>query len=122
MSQLRNILKKIKPSRSHGIDFIDANSIKVSAPLIEESLLHMVNLSITSAKFASLWKIQLVLPLHKKNDKMDGSNYRPVSHIIKLGKIVEYAIHKQVYKHFVLHDIFTAITMASLETTHTQQL
>ena len=106
MSQLRNILKKIKPSRSHGIDFIDANSIKVSAPLIEESLLHMVNLSITSAKFASLWKIQLVLPLHKKNDKMDGSNYRPVSHIIELGKIVEYAIHQQVYQHFVLHDLF----------------
>ena len=66
----------------------------------------MVNLSITSGKFASFWKIQLVLPLHKKNDKLDGSNYRPVSHIIELGKIVEYAVHQQVYQHFVLHHLF----------------
>ena len=56
ISQMRKILKKIKPSRSHGMDFIliDANSIKVAAPLLEDSILHMVNLSISSGKFASL--------------------------------------------------------------------
>ena len=58
ISQMRKILKKIKPSRSHGMDFIDANSIKVAAPLLEDSILHMVNLLISSGKFASLWKIQ----------------------------------------------------------------
>jgi hypothetical protein len=65
-----------------------------------------VNLSISTGKFASLWKIQLVHPLHKKNDKLDGTNYRPVSHIIELGKIVEYVIHDQVYSHFVQHKMF----------------
>ena len=104
--KLRNVLKKLKPSRSHGVDFIDANSIKIAAPLIEDSILHLVNLSISSGEFATLWKIQLVLPLHKKNDKMDATNYRPVSHIIELGKIVEYVIHDQVYSHFAQHKLF----------------
>ena len=47
-----------------------------------------------------------MLPLFKKNDKLDGTNYRPVSHIIELGKIVEYVVHDQVYNHFVEHKMF----------------
>ena len=104
--KLRQIMKKLKPSRSHGMDFIDSSSIKLALPLIEDAILHLVNLSISSKKFSQLWKIQLVLPLHKKNDPMDGANYRPVSHIIELGKIVEYVVHEQVYTHFKSHQLF----------------
>ena len=104
--KLRKVLKKIKPSRSHGIDFIDAHSIKLAAPLIEDSLLHIINLSITTGCFATSWKTQLVLPLFKKNDRLDGTNYRPVAHIVELGKIVEGVVHDQVYNHFVQHDLF----------------
>ena len=96
----------MKFSRSHGSDFIDSYSIKLSGPLIEDALLHIINLSITSGVFATSWKTQLVLPLHKKNDKLEGSNYRPVSHIIELGKLVECVIHRQVYEHFVKYELF----------------
>ena len=99
-------MKKLKPSRSHGMDFIDSYSLKLAFPLIEDSILHLVNLSITSKTYSKNWKFQLVLPLHKKNDTMDGTNYRPVSHIIEVGKIVEYAVHDQVYTHFVQHKLF----------------
>jgi hypothetical protein len=53
MVKLRTILKKLKPSHSHGMDFIDANSINIAAPLIEDSILHIVNLSISTGEFAS---------------------------------------------------------------------
>ena len=52
------------------------------------------------------WKKQLVLPLHKKGDKLLGTNYRPVSHISEVSKIVEYAAHGQVYDHFSNNNIF----------------
>ena len=106
MNKLRKIMKKLKPSRSHGTDFIDSSSIKLAFPLIEDSVLHLVNLSILNKKFAEIWKMQLVLPLHKKNDTMDGNNYRPVSHIIELGKIIEYVVHDQVYSHFKDNKLF----------------
>ena len=106
LSKLRKIMKKLKPSRSHGTDFFDSSSIKLAFHLIEESVLHLVSLSISSKKFAELWKMQLVLPLHKKNDAMDGSNYRPVSHIIELGKIIEYVVYDQVYNHFKDNKLF----------------
>ena len=44
--KLRQILKKLKGNRSSGIDFIDGYSIKLAAPLIEDVLLHLVNLTI----------------------------------------------------------------------------
>ena len=99
-------MKKFKNSRTHGMDFIDSSSLKLALPLIEDSILHLVNLSIENGDFAENWKIQLILPLHKKNDKLNGSNYRPVSHIIEVGKIAEYAIHEQVYNHFSSWNLF----------------
>ena len=106
LQKLRKLMKKIKPSRSHGFDFIDSFSLKLAFPLVEDSILHLVNLSITTMTYSKKWKTQLVLPLHKKNDTMDGTNYRPVSHIIEVGKIAEYAVHDQVYNHFVQHNLF----------------
>ena len=36
----------------------------------------------------------------------EGSNYRPVSHIIEAGKIAEKVIHEQVYEHFKANKLF----------------
>ena len=59
VTKVRQVLKKMKPSRSHGIDCIDAHSIKIAAPLIEEAVLHLVNLSISTGCFATFWKLNL---------------------------------------------------------------
>ena len=37
---------------------------------------------------------------------MDGSNFRPVAHIIEVGKLAEMIIHEQVYNHFEEHGLF----------------
>ena len=54
--ELKTILKKRKGNRSSGIDYIDGYSIKVAAPLIEDILLHLVNLSIEKSEYPQLWK------------------------------------------------------------------
>ena len=103
---MREIINRLRPSRSHGHDFIDAFSLKIAYPLIEDSVLFLVNESLSSGQFPDGWKHQLVLPLHKKDDKLDGSNYRPVSHINEISKIIEYVVHEQVSKHFTGNDLF----------------
>ena len=72
--KLRKLMKKLKPSRSHGLDFIDSYSLQLAFPILEDSILHLVNLSISSRTYSKNWKFQLILPLHKKNDSMDGTN------------------------------------------------
>ena len=45
-------MKKSKDGKSCGFDMIDGQSLKAAAPLIEDSLLHIINLSILTNEFA----------------------------------------------------------------------
>ena len=103
---LRMIMKRMKCKRVHGVDWIDSYSLKIASPLLEDSLLHLVNLSIRQSKFAKKWKPQLIHPFHKKKAKDQVENYRPVSHLVQVGKIAEYAVNFQIIEHFHKHDLF----------------
>ena len=105
-SELRKYVKRMKGNRSSGIDMIDSFSLKLAATHIEDILLHIINLSISKSKYPSPWKTQLIHPFHKKGDKNHPGNYRPVSHIVELSKLEEYAIFDQVSSHFNLHGLF----------------
>ena len=65
-----------------------------------------MNMSIKKKAFSKASKVQLVMPLHKKADRLEASNYRPLAHIVEVDKIVEYAIHEQVYSHLEEHKVF----------------
>ena len=65
----------------------------------------MVNLSIESQNFAAPWKPQLILPFHKTKEKTKVENYRPVSHLVEVGKLVEYIIGEQILEHFISNDL-----------------
>ena len=102
---LRKLIKKMKGGHSCGIDGIDSFSLKLAAPLIEESLLHLVNLSIRTATFPVSWKHQLIFPQHKKDEKFLVKNYRPVSHLNEIGLLTERAICYQIIEHFMINDL-----------------
>ena len=104
--QLEKYLKKLKGSKCYGIDMIDSYSLQLAAPHIIDILQHLVNLSIGSGTFGSIWKVQLIYPFHKKASKTDPMNYRPVSHISEVSKLVEYAVFDQLMEHFVSNNLF----------------
>ena len=93
----------MKGKRVHGVDWIDSYSLKLASPLIEDCLIHLINLSIRGSSFATRWKPQLIFPFHKKKEKDAIENYRPVSHQVQVGKMVEYAIYFQIIEHFSKH-------------------
>ena len=96
----------MKGGRSSGVDNIDSYTLKLAAPLIEEALEHLINLSIKSGTFASFWKPQLIFPQHKKSEKDVIENYRPVSHLVEVGKLVETEVYDQLIEHFISNDLF----------------
>ena len=105
--QLQKYISKLKGSKSCGIDQIDSYSLKLAAPHIEDVLLHVVNTAMEKG-YPTCWKIQLIFPFFKKKDRTDPENYRPVSHIVEISKIVEYAVQEQTLDHFLSNDIFHA--------------
>ena len=54
----------------------------------------------------SRWKPQLIIPHYKKKERDLLENYRPVSNLVQVGIIVEYAVYFQIVDHFVKHDLF----------------
>ena len=106
IKMLRNIIRNMKGGQSCGNDYIDGYSLKLAAPLMEDALLHIVNLSLSCNKFADRWKHQLIFPQYKKGDKLLAINYRPVSHLVEIGLLIERAVHKQILDHFLNNDLF----------------
>ena len=58
---------------------------------------HLVNLSYTSGEYPKLCQIAKVIPLFKKRDPLDCSNYRPISLLYTVIKIFEKCFCKRVY-------------------------
>ena len=79
---------------------IDGYSIKLACPLIEEIILHLVNLSLSKSQYPQYWKVSKISPYYKKGDKQLTENYRPVSNLIFVGMICEKVITEQVFYHF----------------------
>ena len=67
----------------------------------------IVNLSMTSEVVPSLMKEARVTPLFKKGSRLDCGNYRPVSILNILSKVLERAVHGQFVAYLTRGGILT---------------
>ena len=92
---IRNFLSSLNVNKSTGLDNIGPRILKMSTDIIAPSLLFIVNKSITSGKFPSIWKEAKVKPLYKAGSKEDVNNYRPISILPTLSKLIEKWVESQ---------------------------
>ena len=93
------IIIGLKNSKSTGTDSIDTRIIKLIAGKILAPLTHIINLSISTSKFPSIWKVAKVVSLLKKGDSLNPKNYRPVALLPIFSKILERVIFNQMVKY-----------------------
>ena len=89
-------LKSIKRKKATGLDNLPAGLLKNSAEQISAPLTYLINLSLTTGVFPTDWKAAKVMPLHKSVPFSNFDNYRPISILPVLSKIIEKIIHHQV--------------------------
>ena len=58
-------------------------------------LTHIMNCSLTSSSFPSIWKKAHIIPLPKSPFPSSVSQYRPISILPILSKVLEHIVHKQ---------------------------
>ena len=102
---ISRIIANLKNAKSVGLDQIDTNIIKLVKEEILPSLTHIVNLSILQSIFLDKFKIAKVVPLHKKDDKLNPKNYRPVAILPVISKILERVIYLQITEYFHENDL-----------------
>ena len=77
-------------------DKVKAFMIQTAAKVTSPALVKLVNITITEAKFPGRWKFHVVVSHHKKVDKLSVGNYRPLCHLLEIGKLVELVVWYQL--------------------------
>ena len=83
------ILQCIDISKAAGIDKISGRLLKDGANILAKPIAKMCNISISSLFFPSDWKIAKLKPLHKKGSKTNPENFRLVSLLPLMSRVIE---------------------------------
>ena len=81
-------------------DHIPSKIIKENIDLFSVKLSNDINDSIDKTLFPSNLKLADITPAHKKGNKTDKSNYRPISILPAMSKVFERVMYKQLYIFF----------------------
>ena len=100
-------LKSLKTNKSIGLDKISARLLKDAVSAISPSLTKLFNLSINLHSFPSVWKCSKVIALFKSGNRDDPSNYRPISILPTISKILEKAVHIQFYEYLHVNNLLS---------------
>ena len=87
-------LRTLDVSKANGPDGISARMLKETATSIAPSVTNLFNLSLKSGCFPTFWKLSHIVPIPKSNNHTNPSNYRPISLLSVLSKVLEHHTHK----------------------------
>ena len=104
--QILKIVKSLKNTNSSGVDSITTKIIKDSIGVLITPITRIVNTSILTGTFPEDWKLAKVIPILKKGDSKEKSNYRPISILPVTSKILEETVRQQVSRYFEKNNLF----------------
>ena len=89
-AEVRKLLTSI-PSKSCKLDFIPTSLLKSCSNVFSELICTLANLSFAEGCFPAIFKQAIVKPLIKKPglDKSEPSNFRPISNLNNISKLLE---------------------------------
>jgi len=105
--ELVDAFTHLKPSKAQGFDELPSKVIKHLAPVVLHPTLWLFNCIIETACIPAAWKVSRIVPVHKKGDKKNVANYRPISNISGLSKIFERCLITKLRK--IDPDIFLGL-------------
>ena len=97
VQELANILKNFKNKLSAGPDHIPTKVLKSSPHYILLALSHVFTLSMSKGEFIDYFKLAIVCPVFKKGDSNNINNYRPVSLLSNISKLLEKVMYNKLY-------------------------
>lgn len=105
--KINELINALPLNKACGLDGISARLLKDAAPIIVPSLTFIINLSIRTGIFPDDWKIAKVTPIYKDEDKANPNNYRPISVLPVVTKLIERVIFDQLYSYLTGHNLLT---------------
>ena len=97
---VRKTIQTLPSKNSCGLDGISSKLIKIIEPAIIKPLTLLINQVLNTGIFPDEIKIAKVIPIFKKDDPTLFKNYRPISLLSTISKIIEKIIFTQLSLYF----------------------
>ena len=94
--EVLELINKLDITKAGDIYGINPKLIKIAGAEIKDNLSVIFNKSFEIGKFPEKLKLTKVIPIHKAESKMIMSNYRPISLLPILGKLLEKVMHSRI--------------------------
>ena len=79
--------------------------LKINSNYITSPLTHICNKIFLSASFPDRLKFSVVKPVHKKGDKTNYTNYRPIPLLTSFSKVFEKAIYTRLTEYLINNNL-----------------
>ena len=100
LNDITTRLRNLSSNKAQCNHDLPVKIIKANIDLFANFIYININNTLNYGIFPSELKLAEVVPVHKKDDKTNKSNFRPVSILPLLSKIYEGCIYSQIYKYF----------------------
>ena len=107
VSHVSHLLHGLSSNKATGIDKISCKIIKLATPVISDSLTLIFNQAITLSSFPDEWKIARVIPLYKNGQRNNPGNYRPISVLPAISKIMERILYDQLHSYLTTFELLS---------------
>ena len=107
--EVKQVLKSLPLGKAAGPDLINNRILKELSEPLSLPLCDLFNCSLSSGIVPKIWKQANVTPIYKKNDVSDVSNYRPISLLSTVGKVLEKIVHKHLFNFFRDNNTITTL-------------
>lgn len=101
--EVEQTILALKSDCAPGWDGISASLLKSCKDIIVPPLTHIINTCFESGTFPNAFKKSIIHPIYKNGPRDSVNNYRPISILPSLSKIVEKLINKRL-THYLEHE------------------
>ena len=105
--EVRKQLKSLNRKKAEGSDGIPSCILKDCAQELAPPLAHLINLSLKTGTVPNELKVAKIIPIHKNGKKSEYTNYRPISILPVISKILEKCVYAQFINHLEMHNFLS---------------
>ena len=104
---VRALLSQLDTSKAHGADNLSARVLRECAAELSGPVARLFSTFFRAGFMPAAWKMANVVPVYKKKNRSSVTNYRPISLLPILSKVMESVINTQLMNFLEEHGILS---------------
>lgn len=105
--EVKNIIRNLKNHTAPGWDGITSEILKKVLDQVIDPITHIMNLSLSSGVFPEIFKKGTIIPIFKNGNKEEIGNYRPITLLPTLSKVLEKIVKKRLLSYVQKHHLIS---------------